>query len=78
MHIFIVYCHPSEDSFTSHVRDEFIRGLQSAGHTYEISDLYKKKFQTDMNETEYLRESNYPPDILTKYPTCTKKNSRQI
>ena len=59
MHIFIVYTHPSEDSFTSHVRDEFIRGLLSAGHTYEISDLYKMNFQTDMSEAEYLRESNY-------------------
>lgn len=59
MHIFIVYCHPSEDSFTRHVRDEFIRGVQSAGHTYEISDLYKMNFQTDMSEAEYLRESNY-------------------
>jgi NAD(P)H dehydrogenase (quinone) len=59
MHIFIVYCHPSEDSFTRHVRDEFIRGLQSTGHDYEISDLYKMNFQTDMSEAEYLRESNY-------------------
>ena len=59
MRIFIVYCHPSEDSFTRHVRDEFICGLQSAGHTYEISDLYKMNFQTDMSEAEYLRESNY-------------------
>ena len=59
MHIFIVYTHPSEDSFTRHVRDEFIRGLQSSGHTYEISDLYKMNFRTDMSEAEYLRESNY-------------------
>lgn len=59
MHVFIVYTHPSEDSFTSHVRDEFIRGLQAANHTYEISDLYKMNFQTDMSEVEYLRESNY-------------------
>jgi NAD(P)H dehydrogenase (quinone) len=36
-----------------------MRGLQSAGHTYEISDLYKINFQTDMSEAEYLRESNY-------------------
>jgi NAD(P)H dehydrogenase (quinone) len=59
MHIFIVYTHPSEDSFTRHVRDEFIRGLLTAGHTYEISDLYKMNFQTDMSEAEYLRESYY-------------------
>ncbi len=59
MHVFIVYCHPSEDSFTSHMRDEFMRGLQTSGHTYELSDLYKMNFQTDMSEAEYLRESNY-------------------
>ena len=63
MHIFIVYCHPSEDSFTRHVRDEFIRGLQAASHTYEISDLYKMNFQTDMSEAEYLRESNYNDNL---------------
>jgi len=63
MHVFIVYTHPSEDSFTRHVRDEFIRGLLSAGHTYEISDLYKMNFQTDMSEAEYLRESNYNDNL---------------
>ncbi|MGE5605893.1 MAG: hypothetical protein ACM3YE_09395 [Bacteroidota bacterium] len=31
MHVFIVYAHPSEDSFTRAVRDEFIRGLENAG-----------------------------------------------
>jgi len=66
MHIFIVYTHPSEDSFTRHVRDEFIRGLQSAGHTYEISDLYKMNFQTDISEAEYFREVNHND----KLPLC--------
>lgn len=59
MHIFIVYAHPSEDSFTYHVKEEFIRGLSRAGHTYEISDLYSMGFISDMNESEYYRESNY-------------------
>ena len=26
MKAFVVYCHPSEDSFTRHVRDSFIKG----------------------------------------------------
>ncbi len=63
MHIFIVYAHPSEDSFTRAARDEFIRGLENAGYTYEISDLYKMEFKTDMSEQEYYREANYRQDI---------------
>ena len=48
MKTFIVYCHPSEDSFTRCVRDAFINGLKDAGHEYVISDLYKMDFKTDM------------------------------
>ena len=54
MKAFIVYCHPSEDSFTRCVRDAFIRGLEDAGHKYVLSDLYKMDFRTDMTEKEYL------------------------
>ena len=56
MKVFIVYCHPSEDSFTSHVRDSFIRGIVDSGNEYLISDLYKMNFKSDMSEKEYLRE----------------------
>ena len=72
MNVFIVYAHPSEDSFTRHVRDSFINGLEDAGHSYVISDLYKMGFQTDMSETEYLREANYnkeaplPDDVIAE------------
>ena len=63
MNIFIVYAHPSEDSFTRHVRDSFIEGIKSAGHSYIISDLYKMNFRTDMSETEYLRDANYNDNL---------------
>jgi len=63
MNVFIVYAHPSEDSFTSHVRDRFIKGLEAAGHSYVLSDLYKMGFNTDMSEAEYLRESNFREDL---------------
>jgi NAD(P)H dehydrogenase (quinone) len=63
MHVFIVYAHPSEDSFTRAARDEFIRGLESVGHTFEISDLYNMKFKTDISEQEYYREANYRQDL---------------
>jgi len=72
MKAFIVYCHPSEDSFTAEVRDSFIRGLESGGHGYLLSDLYKMNFNSDMSEAEYRREAFYntalpvPADVLAE------------
>ena len=65
MKVLIVYCHPSEDSFTRCIRDAFIKGLEDAGHAYTVSDLYKMDFQTDMTEQEYLRDAYYrnTPDL---------------
>jgi len=63
MIVFIVYAHPSDDSFTRHARDSFIEGLKAAGHSYILSDLYKMDFKTDISETEYLRESYYRGDL---------------
>jgi NAD(P)H dehydrogenase (quinone) len=59
MKVFIVYCHPSEDSFTKNMCDAFINGIKDSGNEYIISDLYKMGFQTDMTEEEYLRDANY-------------------
>ena len=56
MKVFIVYCHPSEDSFTRNVRDAFIKGIVDSGNEYIMSDLYKMNFKTDMSEKEYLRD----------------------
>ena len=65
MKAFIVYCHPSEDSFTRCVRDSFIKGIEDSGNDYVLSDLYKMNFRTDMSEREYLRDANYrkEPDV---------------
>ena len=59
MKALIVYCHPSEDSFTRHVRDAFIKGITDAGNEFILSDLYAMDFRTDMSEKEYLRDANY-------------------
>jgi NAD(P)H dehydrogenase (quinone) len=73
MKIFVVYCHPSADSFTREVRDSFIAGLVSAGHSYVISDLYAMNFKSDMSESEYLREAYYrlelplPEDVSAEH-----------
>ena len=72
MRVFIVYAHPSEDSLTRQIRDNFIEGLKSAGHDYILSDLYKMNFTTDMSESEYQREAYYrmdkplPEDVIAE------------
>ena len=65
MKVFIVYCHPSEDSLTRILRDEFIKGIVDSGNEYVLSDLYKMGFKTDMTEEEYLRDAYYRdmPDV---------------
>ena len=59
MKAFIVYCHPSEESFTRNIRDSFIKGIVDSGNEYILSDLYKMDFKSDMSEKEYLRDSHY-------------------
>ena len=63
MKVFIVYCHPSGDSFTREIRDNFISGLKSKGHDHVLSDLYGMKFITDMSEDEYKREAHYRREL---------------
>ena len=65
MKVFIVYCHPSEDSLTRHLRDSFIKGITDSGNEFVLSDLYAMGFKTDISEEEYLRDANYrnTPDV---------------
>lgn len=59
MKVLVVYCHPSNNSFTHAVKEAFVKGLEEAGHTYEVSDLYADNFNPIMSETEYIREGFY-------------------
>ena len=63
MKAFIVYCHPSEDSFTAHIRDSFIKGIRDSGNEYILSDLYKMDFKSDISEAQYLRDANYNDEL---------------
>ena len=81
MKVFIVYCHPSEDSFTRHVRDAFIKDITDSGNEYILSDLYKMDFKTDMTEAEYLRDAYYneepalAPDVLAEQAKKALENA---
>ncbi|MGW4958636.1 NAD(P)H-dependent oxidoreductase [Nonomuraea sp. NPDC004186] len=56
-HVHIVYAHPSERSFTREVLDAFLGGLDDAGHTRTVSDLYAMDFRSELTLEEYERES---------------------
>ena len=65
MKVFVVYCHPSKDSFTRHMCDAFIKGITDSGNEFILSDLYEMDFDPVMTEKEYLRDAYYrnTPDI---------------
>lgn len=63
MHIYILFAHPSKNSFSRSVLDAFTKGLKEAGHTYEIGDLYESDFQSEMDEAQYFRETSGDPNL---------------
>lgn len=56
MKVLIVYSHPSSKSYTSAILGQLEQSLEKEEIEYEISDLYKMNFQSDMSEQEYERE----------------------
>lgn len=61
MRVYVVFAHPSRESFTSEVLDAFVRGLADAGHSVEVRDLYEMEFQADMDLAQYQRETALDP-----------------
>jgi NAD(P)H dehydrogenase (quinone) len=62
MHVYIVFAHPSEDSFNREVLVTFTKGLRDAGHTHEIGDLYRMDFESEMDLEQYHREVGLDPE----------------
>ena len=75
MNVLVVYCHPSENSFTSEVKNSFVKGLEEAGHTYTISDLYAEGFNPVMSKEEYHREGFYQLDMPV-FPDVIREQER--
>lgn len=73
MHIYVVFAHPSHQSFTHEVLEAFLRGLDEGGHTHELGDLYTMDFKTDMDLDEYMRETGgdaaapLPADVVAEH-----------
>lgn len=56
MKVQIIYCHPSNKSYTFGILNQLKSNLEEEGFEFEISDLYAMNFKTDMTEKEYERE----------------------
>lgn len=56
MHILIIYCHPSPQSYTHQVLEQLKSTLKEPDFKVTISDLYQMNFQSDMTAEEYERE----------------------
>ena len=76
MHVYIVFAHPSKDSFSNSVLRAFIRGLQDAGHSYETGDLYRMGFDSEMDADQYHREVGLDPDAPV--PDDVKEEQEKI
>jgi NAD(P)H dehydrogenase (quinone) len=61
MHVYILYAHPCQESFSREVLKAFTRGLKDSGHTYEIGDLYQMGFKSEMDTDQYFREVGLDP-----------------
>ena len=48
MKVLVVFDHPRRESFSGAVLDAFVEGLNDAGHTVEIADLYAEGFDPRM------------------------------
>ena len=62
MHAHISFAHPVRDSFTGKLLDALISGLDDAGHTHTVSDLYAMGFDPVMGVGQYRRESRLLAD----------------
>jgi NAD(P)H dehydrogenase (quinone) len=56
MNILIVYCHPSERSYTFQILEQLKTTFKQQNWNVEISDLYAMNFRGDMTPQEYERE----------------------
>lgn len=74
MHLYIIYAHPSPESFTAHILDAFTRGTAVAGHSFVLNDLYQSGFSSIPNSDQYSREMAWhPSDDLP----CAVRNEQE-
>jgi NAD(P)H dehydrogenase (quinone) len=81
MHVYILYAHPARESFCRAVLHAFTRGLEEAGHTADLNDLYLSGFACELDEGQYRREvgrrpeAPVPPDVRAEQARVEKADA---
>ena len=79
MHAYVVFAHPTRQSFSGAVLEALCRGLADGGHTFEVGDLYAMGFRPDMTLAEYQREMNVRGDRAdSPLPKDVEQEHRKI
>lgn len=61
MNALVVHAHPDPTSFSRHLLDRAVAGLESSGHTCQIIDLYGLDYQAAMSRSEHVAYSTPNP-----------------
>ncbi|MFD0587451.1 NAD(P)H oxidoreductase [Paenibacillus sp. GCM10027627] len=66
MKVLTVVTHPRTNSLTFAVAEQFVQGLQDAGHETEVLDLYRNGFDPvlrEADEPDWLDRKPYSPEV---------------
>ena len=68
MKVLTVYANPSPKSFCHAILEQFTQGLEDAGHTYEVVDLYAMRFNPVLKARDFPNwiDENIPLEILKR------------
>ena len=50
MKSYVVFCHPTHESFAGAALERVLAGLRRAGHEVRVSDLYADGFRPELDE----------------------------
>jgi NAD(P)H dehydrogenase (quinone) len=66
MKVLIVYAHPNPKSFNKAIVESFAKGLEEAGHTYQVNDLYANNFDPVFKGPDFTQFAGgeMPKDVL--------------
>ncbi len=67
--VVLVYCHPSEESFTAAARDRVLAGLAAAGREVRLHDLYAEAWETDGDDAIHHADLAWCDTLVFVYPT---------
>lgn len=58
MKVLFVFAHPDKNSFNHSLLDAAVKHLESQGNEVKVSDLYRMKFKTTVDEDDFLNHEN--------------------